>query len=89
MEKRYRDRDGRLTIKLEELVALTKEDGLSYYKEGETYRYGTEDRVYVCLEIGEDIIKFISGSNELSIDKHSCGTFLPDIASEGMALTKV
>jgi len=89
MDKRYRDEYGRLTIRSDELSVITKEEGLAYYTVGEKYLCASDNRIYECVEMGENIITFTSGKFELSIDKHSCGTFLPDIASEGMELTKV
>lgn len=96
MDKRYRDAEGRLTVQVEELARLTREEGAAYYVEGGQYL--TKGRVYTLnYEKWADpggvphiTAHFLSVDGySLYCDPDSLGTFLPDIASEGLEIVKV
>lgn len=96
MVKRYRDPEGRLTVRLDELERLTREEGAAYYVEGG--RYMEQGRVYTLhyeSHTGQDgtpytLAHFLSESGySLYCDPENLGTFLPDIASEGLEIVKI
>lgn len=87
--KRFRNADGTLTCSLSELNKATEQEGCAYYTYGCIYLNKKDEREYV--HCGDDGIlihfKSFDGHN-LFIPLESCGTFLPDVASEGMELIK-
>lgn len=96
MVKRYRDPEGRLTVRLDELARLTREEGAAYYVEGG--RYVEQGRVYTLhyeSHTGQDgtpytLAHFLSDDGyNLYCDPDSLGTFLPDIASEGLEIVRI
>lgn len=87
MKKRYRDENGTLTVSLEELRELTEKEGKEYYQIGKTYRYHGEIYEYVSNDDG--LMTFESDMKAFFIAEESCGTFLPDIASDGEAIELV
>lgn len=90
MKKRYRDKNGILTCTIKELNRLTEQEGREYYTKGNFYLNKGDGRIYTYIEDDEVLINFQSydGYN-LFIPFESCGTFLPDIASDGLALIKL
>lgn len=91
--KRYRDEKGQLTMTLEQLKKETLAEAASYYRPGSIYQSAADGREYVYLDPvpgDEGLAHFQSfdGYN-LFIPVDSLGTFLPDVASEGMELTFV
>ena len=87
MQKLYRDENGQLTVKLEELFKLTEADGLEYYRIGAIYRYHKDDDEYVLTERDGGLMHFQSfGGKHLFIPCYSLGSFLPWIASEDLEL---
>lgn len=90
--KRYRDAEGKLTVSLEELKQITRDEAADYYRPGKLYRYTADGEYYVYLSpiAPEEIVHFESLSGkELFIPRDSLGTFLPDVASDGNELTLV
>lgn len=87
--KRYRDESGKLACTLKEIELATEQEGREYYTYGSTYLNMADGREYV--HCGDDgvLIQFRSfGGHTLFVLLESCGTFLPDVASEGMELIK-
>ena len=89
MKKRYRDENGRLIVSLEELRELTKKEGKEYYQIGKTYRYHGDGEIYEYVSNDGGLMTFESDMKAFFIAEESCGTFLPDIASDGEAIELV
>lgn len=87
MKKKFRNEKGQLTVKLDEIGKLTQKTANSYYRVGRIYLNHMDDEEYVFIAKDEVVVHFqsFSGKN-LFIPLDSLGTFLPDIASEGMEL---
>ncbi len=82
--KRYRDENGRLLMNLQEIKEATLEEGRSYYKKGHIYK--NKDIEYVLIEVGPLYwFQSFEGYN-LFITADSIGTYLPDVASDGLEL---
>lgn len=88
MEKRYRDEKGNLTISLEQLRKETEKEAAKYYIIGGIYHNAADGREYVYIS-NDGILSHLQSfdSFNLFISMESMGTFLPDVASEGMELT--
>lgn len=90
--RRYRDENGQLTVSLVSLAELTKDEGAEYYKTGEKYYFECDNKEYECTGPRDEkdmLIRFVSDNGVcLSIPKVALETFLPDVASEGMALVR-
>lgn len=87
--KRYRDENGQLTISLEQIKQETAAEAAAYYHIGGIYFNFADFNEYVMIEAGT-LAHFQSfdGKN-LFIPSDSLGTFLPDVASDGMELVAV
>lgn len=88
--KRYRDKNGILTCTIKEIDRLTEQEGREYFTKGNSYLNKEDGRIYIYIEDDEVLIHLQSydGYN-LFIPFESCGTFLPDIASDDLALIKL
>lgn len=91
--KRYRNENGQLAITLDRIKKETAAEAAIYYHPGSIYQSAADGREYVYLDPvpGDgELAHFQSfdGYN-LFIPVDSLGTFLPDVASEGMELTFV
>lgn len=91
--KRYRCESGQFTMALDQIKKETAAEAASYYRPGSIYQSAADGREYVYLlpVLGDgELAHFQSfdGYN-LFIPVDSLGTFLPDVASEGMELTFV
>ena len=91
--KRYRNGKGQLAMTIEQIKKETAAEAANYYRSGCIYQNAEDDREYVYLlpvPGDEELAHFQSfdGYN-LFIPVDSLGTFLPDVASEGMELTFV
>lgn len=88
--KRYRDESGKLNMSVSEVAKLTAAEANEYYQIGGIYLYNADHDEYVLTEKDDDIALFHSFSGrQIFISVDSLGTFLPDIASEGMELIRV
>lgn len=94
--KRYRDSAGRLTVRTDALARLTREEGAAYYVEGKRYMgQGREYTLHYEIHTGQGgtpytLAHFLSDDGyNLYCDPDKMGTFLPDIASEGLEIVKV
>ncbi len=91
--KRYRSENGKFTMTLDQIKKETAAEAARYYRPGSIYQNAANGREYVYLDPvpgDEGLAHFQSfdGYN-LFIPVDSLGTFLPDVASEGMELTFV
>lgn len=94
--KRYRDERGKLTKSIDEIAAQTREEATAYYIDGARYLYG--GREYV-LHLRDDqtadgnktpVAHFESADGyNLYTAPEKLGTFLPDIASDGLEITRI
>ena len=94
--KRFRDKNGQLNITTTELAKLTLDEANAYYKHGAKYVHG--GKTYVCNRFDDrgtngDIQEHVQFTSEdgynLFCDSDKLGTFLPDIASDGLEIVKV
>ena len=94
--KRYRDATGHLTMPLDQIAAETQAEARAYYQDGQQYTH--QGRVYTLHRYTDqdahgqpvEIAQFISADGyNLFTDPDCLGTFLPDIASAGLEITKV
>ena len=85
--KKYRDMDGKLTMSLEQIKKETATEAAKYYRVSGLYFNFADFREYVYIGICESLAHFQSfdGYN-LFIPIDRLGTFLPDVASDGMEL---
>jgi len=87
--KRFRDESGKLILKHSEVMKLTQVEGEAYYTLGNIYLNNSDNREYVLCGHDGVLIQFTSfDGHNLFIPLESCGTFLPDVASEGLELIK-
>ena len=89
--KRYRNENGQLLKSIDQIAKLTEEEGRSYYVTGGIFLNTADNREYVNIsETNETLAHFQSfdGYN-LFIPSEKLGTFLPDVASDGMELIRV
>ena len=93
MKKRFRDENGKLTMRIAEIARATFDEAMDYYRTGNIYLNKADGREYVLL-------MWVPGDGELahfqSFDGYNIfvpldrlGTFLPDVADAGMELIKV
>ena len=94
--KRYRDTAGRLTITTEQLAAETQEEGKAYYQEGAQYIHNgkiyTLHRYTRTDEQGHNVeIAHFESADGYSIftDPARLGTFLPNVASDGLEIIRI
>jgi hypothetical protein len=94
--KRFRDENGQLTIRVKEVAELTLDEANAYYINGEKYTY--KDKVYTCYRFLDkdsngdiqEVIKFTSSDGyNLFVVPERLGTWLPDVASEGLEITRL
>lgn len=94
--KRYRDERGKLTKSIDEIAAETRAEATAYYIDGGRYLYA--GREYV-LHLRDDqtadgnktpVAHFESADGySLYTAPEKLGTFLPDIASDGLEITRI
>ncbi len=90
MTKRFRNEDGSLIMTIDQIAEATEQEGREYYKAGEIFLFCEDGREYVHnSEPDEPLIHFQSfdGYN-LFIPTNRLGTFLPDVATDGMELIR-
>lgn len=90
MKKRFRDENGKLTCTLKEVYKITRPEADKYFQVGCIYYDATTQEEYVLVNCEEGLYNFHSFSGKkLFIPVENAGSFLPDIASEGMELILV
>jgi len=96
LKKRFRDENGQLTINTKEIAELTLDEANAYYINGEQYKH--QYKIYTCCRFldkdsngdMQEVIKFASADGyNLFVDPTNLGTWLPDVASEGMEITRL
>ena len=86
--KRFRNADGKITMRLKQLAAETKEEAANYYKEGALYIH--QGIVYKLAVYGTaSCLSSREGNRDVVFNTEMLGTFLPDIASDGMEIIAV
>ena len=72
-----------MTKSLQEIKEATREEASEYFKKGHIYTYSGEE--YALIEMCGELAHFHSFSGKhLYIPVESLGTFLPNVASEGL-----
>ena len=85
--KRFRDENGKLTEKVEEIAKKTFVEARNYYINGD--RYENNGKVYTFKITEENMLFEGKDGEKLFVAPELMGTYLPDIASEGSAFVKV
>lgn len=85
--KRFRDENGKLTEKVEEIAKKTFDEARNYYIDGD--RYENNGRIYT-FRVTEGNMLFEGQYGErIFVAPEMMGTYLPDVASEGSSFVKV
>jgi len=84
VQKRFRDENGKATKTFKELAEQTSAEAAEYYQDSELYvisgiiyRYDAAKSLFAATE---------AECKEVSVGPASIGTFLPDVASDGMEI---
>ena len=85
--KRFRDENGKLTEKVEEIAKKTFAEDRNYYINGD--RYENNGKIYTFKITEENMLFEGKDGEKLFIAPELMGTYLPDVASEGSAFVKV
>lgn len=85
--KRFRDENGKLTEKVEEIAKKTFAEARNYYINGD--RYENNGKVYTFKITEENMLFEGKDGEKLFVAPELMGTYLPDVASEGSAFVKV
>lgn len=85
--RRFRDEDGKLTEKVEEIAKKTLPEARNYYINGD--RYENNGKIYTFRVTEENMLFEGKNGEKLFVAPEMMGTYLPDIASEGSAFVKV
>lgn len=92
MAKRYRTPEGTLSCTLAELKKQTFIEASEYYIPGFLYVY--QGKTYLLANLGLTgkcavFINVAQGHDRLLVSTSGLGTFLPNVASEGMEITRL
>lgn len=85
--KRFRDENGKLTEKVEEIAKKTFAEARNYYINGD--RYENNGKIYTFKITEENMLFEGKDGEKLFVAPELMGTYLPDVASEGSAFVKV
>ena len=85
--KRFRDENGKLTEKVEEVAQKTLAEARNYYINGD--RYENNGRIYTFRVTEENMLFEGADGEKIFVVPELMGTYLPDIASEGSSFVKV
>lgn len=85
--KRFRDENGKLTEKVEEIAKQTFAEARNYYIDGD--RYENNGKIYTFRVTEENMLFEGQGGEKLFVAPEMMGTYLPDVASEGNSFVKV
>ena len=85
--KRFRDENGKLTEKVEEIAKKTFAEARNYYINGD--RYENNGKVYTFKITEENMLFEGKDGEKLFVAPELMGTYLPDVASEGSSFVKV
>lgn len=90
MKKRFRNENGNLICTLKEMYKITRPEADKYFQVGCIYYNAADREEYVLIDCEEGLYYFHSFSGKkLFIPIENAGSFLPDIAGEGMELILV
>jgi len=85
--KRFRDENGKLTERVEDIAEKTLAEARNYYTARDRYEY--QNKIYTLVK-NEDGMTFVGKDGEkIFVAPDKAGLFLPDVASEGMSFAKV
>lgn len=91
-DKRFRDKNGNLTIYTQELAQATIKEAEEYYQDGELYKYKGKKYILVkSLDTNGNVDKielFSDNGEHIVLINERMGTFLPDVASYGLEIEK-
>lgn len=94
--KRFRDAAGRLTMTIDQVAHATRAEADAYYQDGGRYTYQGRAytlRRYTDLDAHGESVEMAQFTSEygynLFTDPDRLGTFLPNVASDGMEITKL
>ena len=88
--KKDRNTCGCLSISTEAAAKLEKEAAERYYCHGQIYFNESDRRTYICQKKSDEFTYFIRlDGRQLIVPTETLGTFLPDVASEGMAIRRI
>ncbi len=85
--RRFRDENGKLTEKVEEIAKKTLAEARNYYINGD--RYENNGRIYTFRVTEENMLFEGTDGEKIFVVPELMGTYLPDIASEGSSFVKV
>ena len=85
--KRFRDNTGNLTMSVAEIAAATAEEAATYYIDGEKYIVEGRTAVFHCGIARLVLFETVDGYKTF-VDPDRLGTFLPDVAEEGLAIRR-
>lgn len=89
--KLYRTPEGtQLAVTLAELAELTRDRADEYYTDGEIYVFQGQRYLLDRPDDWSHVATFygLDGQRSLSTGVHELGTFLPDVASDGLEITR-
>ncbi len=85
--RRFRDENGKLTEKVEDIAQKTLSEARNYYINGD--RYENNGRIYTFRITEENMLFEAADGEKIFVVPELMGTYLPDIASEGGSFVKV
>ena len=85
--KRFRDENGKLTEKVEEVAKKTLPEARNYYVNGD--KYENNGKIYTFRVTDENMLFEGTDGEKMFVVPELMGTYLPDVASEGSAFVKV
>ena len=92
MKKRFRTPEGILSCSLSELKERTLQEALEYYIPGYLYVYQGKTYLLDSLGLTGKCAVFVNVARDddrLLVASSGLGTFLPDVASEGMEIIRL
>lgn len=88
--KRFRNENGKLAMPINEINKITYEEARKYFTVGSIFMDMSDGQKYVlCPTQGETADFCTATGKTLIIPLESLGSFLPDVASDGMELIKI
>ncbi len=85
--RRFRDENGKLAEKVEEIAKITLPEARNYYVNGD--RYENNGKIYTFRVTDENMLFEGKDGEKLFVVPELMGTFLPDVASDGNSFVKV
>ena len=85
--RRFRDENGKLAEKVEEIAKKTLPEARNYYVNGD--RYENNGKIYTFRVTEENMLFEGKDGEKIFVVPELMGTFLPDVASAGNSYVKV